>query len=223
MLTFESPPQLVIDSIKNCAKTGLNIFCKDSQRHPSSKNLYTLKLVFKIRTYFSLALKTVGSYVQGFTVIEKNGPLRERRVTERFSPWTAPELKQRLRARNKRTVRTLSQLLMNTYKQMRCKANNLNRKLNREHFSSKIDSNKGNVKETWKAINQLVNKRSKTTEISTIREGNRFISDPTKIADLMNQFFYCVGKDLTLTKGILFWQAIMVSVRKTLTNLHLYL
>ena len=57
--------------------------------------------------------------------------------------------------------------------------------------------NKGNIKETWKTINQLVNKRSKTTDISTIREGDRVISDPTEIADSMNQFFCSVGKDLS--------------------------
>ena len=94
-------------------------------------------------------------------------------------------------------MKAKSQLLMNAYKQMRCNANNLNRKLKREHFSSKIELNKGNIKETWKTINQLVNKRSKTTEISTIREGDRVISDPTEIADSTNQFFCCVGKDLS--------------------------
>ena len=117
-------------------------------------------------------------------IIEKHAPLRERRVTERFSPWITPGLKQLLRARDKlktSSVRAKSQLLMDAYKQMRCKANNLNRKLKREHFSSKIESNKGNIKETWKTINQLVNKSSKTTEISTIRVGDRVISDPTEI------------------------------------------
>ena len=94
-------------------------------------------------------------------------------------------------------MKAQSQLLMNAYKQMRCKANNFNRKLKREHFSLKIESNKGNIKETWKTINQLVNKRSKTTEISTIREGNRVTYDLTEIADSMNQFFCSVGKDLS--------------------------
>ena len=84
-------------------------------------------------------------------IIEKHTPLRKRRFTERFSPWITPELKQLLRAREKlktRAVRVKSQLLMNANKQMRCKANNLNRKLKREYFSSKIESNKGNIKET---------------------------------------------------------------------------
>ena len=64
-------------------------------------------------------------------IIEKHAPLRERRVTERFSPWITPKLKQLLRARDKlktRAVKAKPQLLMNAYKQMRCKVNNLNRK-----------------------------------------------------------------------------------------------
>ena len=69
--------------------------------------------------------------------------------------------------------------------------------MKREHFTSTIESNKGNIKETWKTINQLVNKRSKTTEISTIREGDRVVSDPTEIADSMNQLSCSVGKDLS--------------------------
>ena len=58
-------------------------------------------------------------------IIEKHAPLRESRVTERFSPWITPELKQLLRARDKlrtRDVKAKSQLVMNAYKQMRCKA-----------------------------------------------------------------------------------------------------
>ena len=94
-------------------------------------------------------------------------------------------------------MKAKSLLLMNGNKQMRCKANNWKPKLKREHFSSKIEANKGNIKETWKTINQLANNRSNTTEISTIKEGNRVISDPTEIADSMNQFFCSVGKDLS--------------------------
>ena len=60
-----------------------------------------------------------------------------------------------------RAVKGKAQLRMNAYKKMQCKANNLNRKLKREHFFSKIESNKGSTKETWKTTNELVNKRSK--------------------------------------------------------------
>ena len=80
---------------------------------------------------------------------------------------------------------------------MRCKANNLNSKMKRNYFSNKIQSCAGDTKETWKTINQLVNKRSKTTEILSLKDGKHTISKPQDIAETMNKFFCNVGKDLS--------------------------
>ena len=74
------------------------------------------------------------------SIIEKHAPLRERRVTERFSPWITPDLKQLFRTRDKMkvaAVKAKSELLMSAYRQMRCKANNLNSKMKRDYFSKK--------------------------------------------------------------------------------------
>ena len=112
------------------------------------------------------------------SIIEKHAPLRERRVTERFSPWITPDLKQLFRTRDKMkvaAVKAKSELLMSAYRQMRCKANNLNSKMKRNYFSNKIQSCAGDTKETWKTINQLVNKRSKTTEILSLKDGEHTI------------------------------------------------
>ena len=90
-----------------------------------------------------------------------------------------------------------SEILMSAYKQVRCKANNLNRKMKREYFSNKLESCEGNIKETWKTVNQLINKRSKTTNILSIKEDERVISNPQDIAETMNHFFCNNGKDLS--------------------------
>ena len=61
------------------------------------------------------------------SIIEKHAPLRERRVTERFSPWITPDVKQLSRTRDKMkvaAVKAKSELLLSAYRQMRCKANN---------------------------------------------------------------------------------------------------
>ena len=134
------------------------------------------------------------------SIIEKHASLRERRVTERFSPWITPDLKQLFRTRDKMkvaAVKAKSELLMSAYRQMRCKANNLNSKMKRNYFSNKIQSCAGDTKETWKTINQLVNKRSKTTEILSLKDGEHTISKPQDIAETMNKFFCNVGKDLS--------------------------
>ena len=50
------------------------------------------------------------------------------------------------------------------------------------------------MKETWKTINQLVNKRSKTTNVSSLQEDNKILTSSDKIAGSMNQYFCTIGQ-----------------------------
>ena len=50
------------------------------------------------------------------------------------------------------------------------------------------------MKETWKTVNQLINKRSKTTNILSIKEDEKVISNPQDIAETMNHFFATLEK-----------------------------
>ena len=132
-------------------------------------------------------------------IIDKHAPLREKRVSERFCPWITPELKKICRTRDKlkiAAVKANSELLMSAYKHMRCKANNLNQSLKKQYFTNKLRSCEGNIKETWKTMNQVINKRSKTTNIKALKEGDETITDNKSIADTMNSFFCNVGKSL---------------------------
>ena len=52
------------------------------------------------------------------------------------------------------------------------------------------------MKESWKAINLLFNKRSKSTNIDLLRDQNRTISNKKEISQSMNDFFCSIGKDL---------------------------
>lgn len=65
-----------------------------------------------------------------------------------------------------------SQILMACYKQVRNRVNNLNLTLKRQYFSEKITMQQGNMKKSWKTLNQLLNKRSKTTNIDSLKGGN---------------------------------------------------
>ena len=90
-----------------------------------------------------------------------------------------------------------SQILMAVYKQVRNKVNCLNLTLKRQYFSEKITIQQGNMKESWKTINQHLNKRSKTTNIESLKDdkGNN-IADKREIAETMNKFFCSIGKDV---------------------------
>ena len=94
-------------------------------------------------------------------------------------------------------MKSKSTILMESYKQVRNNVNNLNKKLKKEYFSKKIAHNKGYLKETWKTINSLLNKRSKTTNIESLKEDDKYAVDNAEIAQSMNKFFCSVGEKLS--------------------------
>ena len=109
-------------------------------------------------------------------ITDKHEPLREKRVSERLCLWITPELKKICRTRDKPKIAAVTantELLTSDYKQMRCKANNFNQ-----------------------SMNQVINKRSKTTNIKAPKEGDETINDNKSITDTMNSFFCNAGKSL---------------------------
>ena len=82
-----------------------------------------------------------------------------------------------------------STLLMSSYRHLRNKINSLNTKLKRQYFATRVSSFKGNMKENWKTINQLFNKRCKSMNIDVLRDENKTISNNGEISQSMNSFF----------------------------------
>ena len=52
------------------------------------------------------------------------------------------------------------------------------------------------MKETWKTINQLFNRRSKSKNIDVLRDQNKTLSNKREISQSMNSFFCSIGKDV---------------------------
>ena len=114
-------------------------------------------------------------------------------VSEKYCPWINEDLKKLMRSRDKlkkAANKTKSEILMNSYKHVRNQVNSLN-----VQFSNKIISQEGNMKETWRTLNQILNKRSKSTNIVCIKDQDKELGKK-EIAESMNQFFCSVGKDL---------------------------
>lgn len=88
---------------------------------------------------------------------------------------------------------------MSSYRHLRNKINSLYTKLKRQYFATRVSNFKGDIKETWKTINQLFNKRSKSTNIDLLRDQNKTISNKGEISQSMNNFFCSIGKDLAST------------------------
>ena len=96
----------------------------------------------------------------------------------------------------KSAVKHKLQHLMNSYKQYRNRANALNKKLKKQYFSDKINGNKGNMKDSWQTIYQLLNKRSQSTNIVSLKESNQTIFDKQRISNEMNEYFCSIGEKL---------------------------
>ena len=134
-------------------------------------------------------------------IIEKHAPLRQRRyVSDSYCPWITSELKTTMRSRDKlkkSAVKHGSALLMQAYRHMRNRVNSLNTKLKKAYFSQKIADCQGNMKETWNTINKLINKRSKTTHISSLVVDEECLTKSSEIADSMNYYFCNIGSKLS--------------------------
>ena len=132
-------------------------------------------------------------------IIDKHAPIKTLRVSEKYCPWVNVGLKQLIRSRDKlkkAAVKSKSQLLMSSYRQIRNKINKQNFELKRQYFSERLAQAKGNMKESWKTINQVVNKRSKSTNIDLLKGPGREIVNRQEISNTMNEYFCSVGKDL---------------------------
>ena len=132
-------------------------------------------------------------------IIEKHAPIREIRVSDKNSPWITNELKSLMKSRDrlkKAAIKHKSPAMMGRYKTARNKVNNLNVTLKRQYFTNKIIECKGNMKETWKTTNALLNKRSKSTNITSLSVGDIEIHEKNEISNKMNDYFCTIGKEL---------------------------
>ena len=94
-------------------------------------------------------------------ILDKHAPNLTRRVSDKYTPWLNSEFFQLAKTRDKlkiQAVKSKSTLLMDCYKQIRNRVNNLNLRLKREYFSKKISECHGDLKRSWKTINQVKQK-----------------------------------------------------------------
>ena len=129
-------------------------------------------------------------------ILEKHAPIRERRVSENFTS----DFKGLCKARDKlkkQAIRSKSEVLMQSYRHMRNKANKINAELKRDYFTHKIASFEGALKRTWQIINNVLNKKSKTTNIASLNIDGKHVSTNAEIAESMNNFFCTIGETLS--------------------------
>ena len=52
------------------------------------------------------------------------------------------------------------------------------------------------MKDSWQTINQLLKRRSQSTNIVSMKESNQAIFDKQSISNKINEYFYSIGEKL---------------------------
>ena len=84
-----------------------------------------------------------------------------------------------------------------SYKVYRNKFNKIKRIAKKVYYSNKLNELKGNLRLTWKLINEIINKNKSRSELPSdfLKEDN-MISDPLEIANYLNEYFVNIGPNL---------------------------
>ena len=71
----------------------------------------------------------------------------------------------------------------------------LNLQLKKQHYTN-IVACKGNMKESWKTVNELLNKRSMLSNIDCLKESGTETWNKKDVSKAMNNFFCTIGRDV---------------------------
>ena len=71
------------------------------------------------------------------------------------------------------------------------------KKAKRKYFSENLDANKSDPRKTWRLINELQSRQSKSTKVSQVKTGNQVFTSPGDIAEAFKNHFTNKGQSLT--------------------------
>ena len=134
----------------------------------------------------------------------KNAPVRKKKVKKNNLPWINADILRLMRERDSiknKAIKTNTDDEWKSYKKMRNYVTARLKYVKKWYFQSRIDFSKGNVKQTWRHLNILMSRNSKSSDIASFKSGDIDISDPKQIAETLNDFFF-VNKGPSLANDI---------------------
>jgi hypothetical protein len=134
-----------------------------------------------------------------FSIADKHAPIKQRRVKSEYKPWLTNEIKQLSYHRDylkRQAIRLKSAYYDTAYKKCKNQVTNLIRTTKENYFKERL-SNSNNSKESWQAINELLNKKFKTTQVKEINVEGRTVTNDQKITAGFNEYFSTIGSKLS--------------------------
>lgn len=115
-------------------------------------------------------------------------------------PWVTREILASRKVKNKlykRFIKNPTETNEKNYKVYRNKFNKIKRNAKKMYYSNKLNELKGNLRHTWKLINEIINKTKSRSELpSNFLKEDNLISDPLEIANYFNEYFVNIGPNL---------------------------
>ena len=146
--------------------------------------------------YNSFVSEYVRLYNESFPL--KTIKLKTKKVMR--SPWITQSLLVSIRKKDKLYKQFINSRDSTTelkYKRYRNKLNHLIKIAKRKYYDTKFEKAKNNLKETWKLINDVINKPSRKAALpNSFFSDGKLLNDPQEIANCFCKFFTNIGPNL---------------------------
>ena len=132
-------------------------------------------------------------------ICDFHAPKRSRKIRNNHAPWLTPELNKLMFQRDKlKRVANINKTEANwdSYKSARNNVNISIKKAKPEYYERYFEENMGDMRKTWKGINMIMGRSSRTTEISNIIVDDSCCTHPNDISNALNAHFTKIGPTL---------------------------
>ena len=123
-------------------------------------------------------------------IVDKHAPTRVMRVRNKPAPWLNSQLKEEMYERDwlkKKVSETPWPDVWKAYKTKKLTVNKKVKKTKKDYYKHQIEGASGYLKTTWKILNDLMGKKSDSTQIVDLKtENSGPLSDPEKITECLN-------------------------------------
>ena len=106
-------------------------------------------------------------------IVDKHAPRRVMRVRNKPAPWLNSQLKEEMYERDwlkKKASETQRPDVWKAYKTKKLTVNKKVKKTKKDYYKHQIEGASGNLKATWKILNDLMGKKSDSTRINDLTD-----------------------------------------------------
>lgn len=150
-------------------------------------------------------------------VADLHAPVQTRKVRGQPTPWMTADISKCMKDRDfhlKKAKGNKSGHHWSKYRQLRNKVHRLIKKSKSQYYTSLIENSKGNTKDFWRALKEVLPTPDASNDISCISSDGIAVTSSKSIASIMNSFFVNIGSELAKKFG----DILQVSAERTIAT-----